>query len=219
VHEDIVASPEGPRDSSVVVEGFGLAEIFVEAPVDPEVADSTKICDFLADLASKKQALMKPLLAPLEEIPVVAFVTPTEAIEGSQVDLDDLVTEKRNAFLSLVFRPLPLPILTTSGPRPIRAPLEVATTPRRSVHIEKQKRKEATTQEFLARTLGLLEKNAKFDDKALAIFNDKFRTPLSPWSITMLDSLMKKMEKVKKPKGRKVDAKKKKKKKNVTEIT
>jgi hypothetical protein len=64
--------------------------------------------------------------------------------------------------------------------------------------------------------LGLLEKNAKFDDKALAIFNDKFKTPLSPRSITMLDSLVKKMKKVKKPKDRKVGAKKKKK---VTEIT
>jgi hypothetical protein len=97
--------------------------------------------------------------------------------------------------------------------------LEVATTPRRSVRIEKrkQKRKEATTQEFLARTLGLLEMNAEFDDNALVAFNDKFKTPLSPRSITMLGSLVKKMEKVKKPKGRKVDVKKKKKK--ATEIT
>jgi hypothetical protein len=52
VHEDIVASTECLRDSfSDVVEGLGLAELFVEAPVDPEVADSTKLCDFLADLA------------------------------------------------------------------------------------------------------------------------------------------------------------------------
>jgi hypothetical protein len=97
--------------------------------------------------------------------------------------------------------------------------LEAATTPRRSVRIEKrkqkQKRKEATTQEFLARTLGLLEKNAEFDDNALAAFNDKFKTPLSPRSITSLGSLVKMMEKVKKPKGRKVDIKKKK----ATEIT
>jgi hypothetical protein len=57
--------------------------------------------------------------------------------------------------------------------------------------------------------LGLLEENAEFDDNALAAFNDKFKTPLSPRSITMLRSLLKKMEKVKKPKGRKVDAKKK----------
>jgi hypothetical protein len=216
VHEDIVASTEGLWDSfSDVVEGFGLAELFVVAPVDLEVADSTKLCDFLADLASKKQALMKLLLAPSEEILDAAFVPPSVDIEGSQVDLEDRVAKKHNAFLSLVSRPLPPPILATPGPRPIRAPLEVATTPRRSGRIEKQKRKEATTQEFLARTLGLLEKNAKFDDKALAIFNDNFKTPLSPRSITMLDSLVKKMEKVKKPKGRKVGTKKKK----VTEIT
>jgi hypothetical protein len=213
VHEDIVALREGLWDSfSDVVEGFGLAELFVEARVDPEVADSTKLCDFLANLALKKQSLMKLLLAPSEEILVAAFVPQTMAIKGSQVDLEDPITEKHNAFLSLVSRPLPPPILATLGPRPVRAPLEVATTPRRSGRIEKQKhkRKEATTQEFLTRTLGLLEKNAKFDEKALAIFNDKFKTPLSPRSITMLVSLVKKIEKVKKPKGRKVEAKKKK---------
>jgi hypothetical protein len=138
VHEDIIASTEGLRDSfSDVVEGFGLAELFVEALVDPEVADSTKLCDFLADLASKKQALMKPLLAPSEEVLAVAFVPPSVDIEGSQVDLEDPVAKKRNAFLSLVSRPLPPPILATPGPRPIRAPLEVATTPRRSGRIEK----------------------------------------------------------------------------------
>jgi hypothetical protein len=54
-HEDLAASLEGLRDSiSDDAEGFGLAELFVEAPVDPEVADSTKLCDFLANLASKK---------------------------------------------------------------------------------------------------------------------------------------------------------------------
>jgi hypothetical protein len=92
----------------------------------------------------------------------------------------------------------------------------VATTPRRSGRIEKQKqkRKDATSQELLARTLGLLKENAKFDDNALAAFSDKFKTPLSSGSITMLGSLVKKMEKVKKPKGIKVDAKKK-----ATEIT
>jgi hypothetical protein len=213
VHEDIVALCEGLWDSfSDVVEGFGLAELFVEARVDPEVADSTKLCDFLANLALKKQSLMKLLLAPSEEILVAAFVPQTMAIKGSQVDLEDPITEKHNAFLSLVSRPLPPPILATLGPRPVRAPLEVATTPRRSGRIKKQKhkRKEAITQEFLTRTLGLLEKNAKFDEKALAIFNDKFKTPLSPRSITMLVSLVKKIEKVKKPKGRKVEAKKKK---------
>jgi hypothetical protein len=91
-----------------------------------------------------------------------------------------------------------------------------ATTPRRNGRIEKQKqkRKDATTQELLTRTLGLLEENAEFDDNALAAFSDKFKTPLSPRSITMLGSLVKKMEKVKKPKERKVAAKKK-----TTEIT
>jgi hypothetical protein len=66
--------------------------------------------------------------------------------------------------------------------------------------------------------LGLLEENAEFDDNALAAFNDKFNTPLSPRSIMMLGSLAKKMEKVTKPKGRNVDVKKKKKKK-ASEIT
>jgi hypothetical protein len=84
--------------------------------------------------------------------------------------------------------------------------LEVATTPRRSVRIKKrkQKRKEATTQEFVARSLGLLEKNAEFDDNALAAFNDKFKTPLSARSITMLGSFVKKMgegEKAQRQKG------------------
>jgi hypothetical protein len=45
--------------------------------------------------------------------------------------------------------------------------------------------------------LGLLKENAKFDDDVLAAFNDKFKTPLSPRSIRMLGSLVKKMEKVK----------------------
>jgi hypothetical protein len=90
----------------------------------------------------------------------------------------------------------------------------VATTPRWSGRIEKQKRKDTTTQELLARTLGILEENAEFDDNGIAAFIDKFKSPLSPRSITMLGSLVEKMEKVKKPKGRKVDAKKK-----ATEIT
>jgi hypothetical protein len=85
----------------------------------------------------------------------------------------------------------------------------VATTPRRSGRIEKQKRKDAITQELLARTLGVLEENAEFDDNALVAFSDKFKTSLSPGSITMLGSLVKKMEKVKKPKDGKVDTKKK----------
>jgi hypothetical protein len=195
-----------------------LAELFVKAPVDLEVDDSTKLCDFLAILASKKQAPMSPLHGPLEEISVDASVVvpSTVATEDIQVDPEDPVADKRNAFLSLVFRPLPPPILATPGSRRIRATTEVATTPRRSARIEKQKRKrkDATTQELLARSLGLLEENAKFDDDALAAFNDKFKTPLSPRSITMLGSLAKKMEKVKKPKGRKVGAKKK-----ATEIT
>jgi hypothetical protein len=201
-----------------------LAELFVEAPLDPEVANSTKLCDFLADLALKKQASLPPLLAPLEEIPDATLVPSTVATEGIQVGLEDPVADKCNAFLSLVFRPLPPPILATPGPRRVRAPLEVATTPRQSVRIEKRKqmRKEATTQEFLARALGLLEKNAEFDDNALAAFNDKFKTPLSPRSITSLGSLVKMMEKVKNSKDRKVDVKKKKKKKKkkkATEIT
>jgi hypothetical protein len=62
---------------------------------------------------------------------------------------------------------------------------------------------------LLACTFGILEENAEFDDNALAAFNDKFKTPLSARYITMLGSLVKKMEKVKNPKGRKVDAKKK----------
>jgi hypothetical protein len=62
--------------------------------------------------------------------------------------------------------------------------------------------------------LGLLEEDAEFDDNTLAAFNDKFKTPLLPRSIMMLGSLVKKMEKVKKPKGRKVNSKKK-----ATEIT
>jgi hypothetical protein len=218
-HAGDVASLEGLQNSSSDdVEGFGLAELFVEASVDPEVHDSTKLCDFLATLASKKQAPRSSLQAPLEEIPAAAsvFVPSSVAMEGTQVDPEVSAADKRNAFLSLVFRPLPPPILATPGPRRARAPLEVATTPRRSGRIEKQKqkRKDATTQELLARTLGLLEENAEFDDNALAAFNDKFKTPLSPRSITMLGSLVKKMEKVKKPKGRKVAAKKK-----ATEIT
>jgi hypothetical protein len=218
-HEDTAASLEGLQDSiSVDAGGFGLAELFVEAPVDLEVDDSTKLCDFLAILASKKQAPMSPLHGPLEEISVDASVVvpSTVATEDIQVDPEDPVADKRNAFLSLVFRPLPPPILATPGSRRVRATTEVATTPRRSARIEKQKRKrkDATTQELLARSLGLLEENAKFDDDALAAFNDKFKTPLSPRSITMLGSLAKKMEKVKKPKGRKVGAKKK-----ATEIT
>jgi hypothetical protein len=214
-HEDNVASFEVLRDSiSDVAEGFGLAELFVEAPVDPEVANSTKLCDFLANLALKKQAPMSLLQAPLEEIPAIAsvFVPSAAATEGIQVDPEDPIVVKHNAFLSLVSQPLPSPILATSGPRRARAPMEVATTPRRSCRIEKQKqkRKDGTTQELLARTLGLLEENTEFDDNAMAAFNDKFKTPLSPRSITMVGSLVKKMEKVKKPKVRKVDAKKKK---------
>jgi hypothetical protein len=63
--------------------------------------------------------------------------------------------------------------------------------------------------ELLPRTLGLLGENAEFYDNALAAFNEKFKTPLSSRSIMMLGSLVTKIEKVKKPKGRKVDSKKK----------
>jgi hypothetical protein len=132
-----------------------LAEIFVESPVDREVAGSTKICVFLASLP--------PLLAPLEQIPDATLVPSTIAIEGTQVDVEDPIADKRNDFLSLVFRPFPLPIFATTGPRHVCVPLEVATTPHRSVRIEKrkQKRKEATTQGFFMRTLRLLEKNTE----------------------------------------------------------
>jgi hypothetical protein len=152
-HAGDVASLEGLRNSSSNdVESFGLAELFVEAPVDPEVDDSTKLCDFLANLASKKQAPRSPLQAPLEEIPTTAsvFVPSTVAMEDTQVDPEDSAADKRNAFLSLVFRPLPQPILATSGTRRARAPIEVATTPRRSGRIEKQKqkRKDATTRAY-----------------------------------------------------------------------
>jgi hypothetical protein len=218
-HAGVVASLEGLHNNIFDdVEGFGLEELFVEAPVDPEVDDSTKLCDFIANFASKKQAPKSPLQAPLEETPAAACVSipSTVAMEGTHVDPKDSAADKRNAFLSLVFRPLSPPILAMPGPRRVCPPNEVATTPRRSGRIEKQKqkRKDATTQELLARTLGLLEENAEFDDNALAAFSDKFKTPLSSGSITMLGSLVKKMEKVKKPKVRKVDAKKK-----ATEIT
>jgi hypothetical protein len=111
------------------------------------------------------------LQAPLEEITAAAAasvcVPSTVAMEGTQVVSEDPFTDKRNAFLSLVFRPLPPPILATPGPRRARAPIEVATTPRRSGRIEKQKRKDATTQELPVRTWGILEESAEFDDNAL----------------------------------------------------
>jgi hypothetical protein len=209
-----VASLEGLRDSiSDDVEGFGFDELFVEAPVDPEVDDSTKLSDFLANLALKKQAPRSPLHAPLEETPSAAsvFVPSTVAMDGTQVLLVDPVADKRNAFLSWVFRPLSPPILPTPGPRRARALMEVESIPCWSGRIAKQKQmcKDATTQELLACTLGLMEENAEFDDNVLAAFNDKFKTPLSPRSIMMLGSLVKKMEKVKKSKGRKVNSKKK----------
>jgi hypothetical protein len=120
------------------------------------------------------------LQAPLQEIPAAAaasvYVPSTVAMEGTQVVSEDPITDKRNAFLSLVFWPLPPPILATPGPRCTHAPIEVATTPRRSGRIEKQKRKDATTQELLAHTLGLLEGNTEFDDNAIAAFNDNFKT-------------------------------------------
>jgi hypothetical protein len=106
-HVGNVASLEGLRDSiSDDVEGFGLDELFAEAPVDPEVDDSTKLCDFLANLGSKKQAPRSPLHAPLEETPAAAsvFVPSTVAMDGTQVVSEDPVADKRNAFLSLVFR-------------------------------------------------------------------------------------------------------------------
>ncbi|KAM0861349.1 hypothetical protein ACQ4PT_045943 [Festuca glaucescens] len=89
--------------------------------------------------------------------------------------------------------------------------IKLKCAPRQSGRIEKQKqsRKDATTQELLARVLGVLKENAEFDDNALTAFIDKFKTPLSPRSIAMFGSLVKNVEKVKKPKGNKVGAKKK----------
>jgi hypothetical protein len=144
---DKVASPAGPQSLiSDDVEGFGLAEFFVEASAslsvehsrleetafehdvvvdvlaaplvpfaaDPEVADSTKLCDFLANLASKKLALMSPLCESLEEIPAACVVVPeTVPAEDIQVDPGDPAADKLNAFLSSVFRPVPPPILTS----------------------------------------------------------------------------------------------------------
>jgi hypothetical protein len=185
VHEDNVASHEVLRDSiSDDAEGFGCPT----PPVDTEVSNSTKLCEFLANLASKKQAPMSPLQTPLEEIPAIAsvFVPSTVATKGIKVDPEDPVAVKHNAFLSLVFRPLPPPIIATPGPRRAHAPMEVATIPCWSCGIKKYKQK---------------RKNAEFDDNALAAFNDKFKTPFSPRSITMLGSLVKKMEKVKRPKS------------------
>jgi hypothetical protein len=115
-HAGDVASLEGLRNYIFDdVESFGLEDFFVEAPVDPEVDNSTKLCDFLANLASKKQAPKSPLQAPLEEISAAACVSipSTMAIEGTHVDPKDSAADKRNAFLSLVFQPLPLPILAT----------------------------------------------------------------------------------------------------------
>jgi hypothetical protein len=59
-----------------------LPELSVEPPVNPEVADSTKLCNFLADMALKKQAALPPLLAFFEEIPDATLVPSTVAIEG-----------------------------------------------------------------------------------------------------------------------------------------
>lgn len=93
---------------------------------------------------------------PLEAAANV-LVPSTVATEGIQVDPGDPIADKRNAFFSLVFRPVPPPILATPAPRRARAPKEVAITPRRSGRIEKrkQKRKDAvnayktsTTQEL-----------------------------------------------------------------------
>lgn len=132
--DDKVASPKClqsliPDD----VEGFGLAEFFVEASsvessrleasafehhdvvdvlaaplvpfvADPEVADSTKLCDFLANLASKKRALMPPLCESLEENPAASVVvSETMPAEDIQVDPGDPAADKLNAFLSSVF--------------------------------------------------------------------------------------------------------------------
>jgi hypothetical protein len=47
--------------------------------------------------------------------------------------------------------------------------------------------------------LGIHTFVTEFDDNALAAFSDKFKSPLSPQSIMMLGSLVKKMEKVKRP--------------------
>lgn len=202
--EDNVVSLEGLRNPiSDDVEGFGLAELFVEAPIALSLEHST----LEASVFDHDDGVDEPL----EEIPVASILVPsTAATEDIQVEPRDPIADKRNAFLSLVFCPVPPPTLATSAPRRDCAPKEVATTPRRSGRIEKQKqkRKDVTTQELLARAWGLLEEKAEFDGNALAAFIDKFKTPLSPRSITMLGSLVNNMEKVKMPKGRKVGTKK-----------
>jgi hypothetical protein len=209
--EDNVASLVGLQGSiSDDVGGFGLAEFFVEAHVSQSL-EQPRLEVSVFDLQNGIDELVISSLGPSvvepevtnsilhelsEEIPAVPS---TVATEGIQVVSDDPVADKRNAFLSLVFRPLPPPILATPGPRGARAPMEEASTPRRSGRIEKLKlkRKDATTQELLTHALGLLEENAEFDGNVVASFIDKFKNPLSPWSITTLGSLVKKIEKVK----------------------
>jgi hypothetical protein len=73
---------------------------------------------------------MSSLGSPLEEISAAASVVvpSTVATEGIQVVTEDPITDMRNAFLSLVFGPLPPPILAMPGSRRTRAPTEVATT-------------------------------------------------------------------------------------------
>ncbi|KAM0903628.1 hypothetical protein ACQ4PT_018519 [Festuca glaucescens] len=175
--EDNAAPLEGLRNhNSDGIEGFGLAELFLESPDshslehsgleasvldledavdvlatsplepfddDLEVADSTKLCDFVATLASKKLASMSLSHENSEEIPAASVIPPATApMEIYQVDPRDPIADKCNAFLSSVFRPVPPPILATPAPRHARAPKEVATTPRQSGRIEKQKQME-----------------------------------------------------------------------------
>jgi hypothetical protein len=72
-----------------------LAAPLVPFVEDPEVADSTKLCDFLANLVSKKLALMSPLCEPLEEIPPPrVVVSKTVHAEDIQVDPRDPAADK-----------------------------------------------------------------------------------------------------------------------------
>jgi hypothetical protein len=107
-------------DHDDVVDGLAISRLGPFA-VYPEVADSTKLCDFLA-MASKKLVPMFHLHEPLEAAANV-LVPSTVATEGIQVDPGDPIADKRNAFFSLVFRPVPPPILATptlGEPVPLR---------------------------------------------------------------------------------------------------
>jgi hypothetical protein len=88
-------------------------------------------------------ASVSHLHALLEEIHAAGVIVhKTMATKGIQVDLDpgDLMANKRFAFFSLVFRPVPPPIVATLHPRRARDP-EVAIARHWSGHIEEHKQK------------------------------------------------------------------------------